>query len=198
MTKIYIKSIKQLIKNKDYELILNDNNERSDKRKNEKRAGEILLLEALKKENIEVDKKLNYQYQGTKPYLKDYPYYFNISHSGDKIILAISDQEVGVDIELIKKRRLSQNLVSMEEMSYFLQISDDDYESSVIKLWTIKEAFLKYLGTGITKLLKDVTIDDISVKLNDISARYKTFKCDNYYISVVSPQEDSYELKIEG
>ena len=36
-----------------------------------------------------------------KPYLKNGGMYFNISHSGDYVVLATADSEVGVDIEKI-------------------------------------------------------------------------------------------------
>ncbi len=40
-----------------------------------------------------------------KPYLKDYPEYkYNISHSGDMVMLAYSTQELGVDIEEIRHK----------------------------------------------------------------------------------------------
>ncbi len=195
MLKLYIGSIKKLIKVTKFDNILRENEERNKKRKDEKRAGEILLLEALSKENIIVTKPLVYEYKGTKPYLKDYLYYFNISHSSDYIVLVISDQEVGVDIEKIKKRarKLAHNIVSLEEMSSFLEISEKEYECSVIKIWTIKEAFLKYLGTGLIRSLPNVKIDDYSVKLNDDLAEYISFQHDNFYITIVAKSVKNYE-----
>ncbi len=39
-----------------------------------------------------------------KPYLNGYPnYYFNISHSGEFVVCAISNNPVGIDIEQIKQ-----------------------------------------------------------------------------------------------
>ena len=38
-----------------------------------------------------------------KPYIKNCPYHFNLSHSGDFLLLAVGDTPVGADIEKIKK-----------------------------------------------------------------------------------------------
>ena len=47
------------------------------------------------------DSQLMYGKNG-KPYLKDKSIYFNLSHSGDYVVLAVADYEVGVDIEKIE------------------------------------------------------------------------------------------------
>ena len=99
MIKIYLGKISKLIENTKYDVLLNNYDETSEKRQNEKKAGEVMLLNALLQENIIIDQPIKYIYKGSKPYLKDYPYYYNISHTEDLIVLAISNYEVFIEGE---------------------------------------------------------------------------------------------------
>ena len=62
-----------------------------------------------------------------------------------------------------------------------------------IKNWTVKESFLKLLGTGINTSLKDVKVLD-KVYLNEESANYKTFDFEENIISISYKEKD--EIKI--
>ncbi len=61
-----------------------------------------------------------------KPYLKtDVPLFFNISHSGELVVCAFSDTEVGVDVEKIGKERLAvaERFFHPEEVALLLKVS---------------------------------------------------------------------------
>ena len=62
-----------------------------------------------------------------------------------------------------------------------------------IKIWTVKESFLKLLGTGIYTSLKEVKVFD-KVYLNEESAYYKTFDFDENIISI--SYKEKAEIKI--
>ena len=85
-----------------------------------------------------------------KPYFKDYPdIRFSISHSGDLAVLAMTDTEVGIDIEEIKERNF-QPIVNR-------QFTDGEKSEAVdltgfLKVWTKKEAYLKLTGDGLSGL----------------------------------------------
>lgn len=83
-----------------------------------------------------------------KPFFPDLPQlHFNLSHSGPLVLCALSDEgEVGVDIELIKPRRprLPRYVMSDDEFSAF----DGSWEEFT-RIWTLKEAYTKYLGRTI-------------------------------------------------
>ncbi len=84
-----------------------------------------------------------------KPYLQTGPK-FNISHSGKMVAVAFSKTEIGLDIEehkMIGFEDLIQRF-HPNEQAYFLKKLD---EHAFFKIWTRKEAFLKALGTGITR-----------------------------------------------
>ena len=65
-------------------------------------AGDILVkkylskLYGVKEENIEIKKGKH-----GKPYVINLPAHFNVSHSGNYTVVAISDSPIGIDIEII-------------------------------------------------------------------------------------------------
>lgn len=73
----------------------------------------------------------------------------SISHCRQAIAVAVHHSRVGVDVESI--RRYSASLVERsfneEERRLIAEAQDKDSEFS--RLWTRKEAYLKYTGTGI-------------------------------------------------
>ncbi len=98
-----------------------------------------------------------------KPYLVDHPnIHFNISHSGDYIACAIDSSPIGVDIEQVRNYRESipKKFFTASEIKYLENCVDET--ESFYKLWTIKEAYIKYLGTGLYKPLNtfSIQIDD--------------------------------------
>lgn len=89
-----------------------------------------------------------------KPYLKDFPLvFFNLSHSKDAAILAISSQEVGIDIEWrtpSDKSSVLNRFFSLEEQEFVNLQREGDFESAFLYLWTCKESLFKYIGCGIS------------------------------------------------
>ena len=82
------------------------------------------------------------------------PVRFNLSHSGDYIVMAVtSDAKVGVDIEQIKlnARRLNiaDNFFSEPEKIWIFEATDEAKIMRFYQLWTLKEAFMKALGVGL-------------------------------------------------
>lgn len=83
--------------------------------------------------------------------------HFNLSHSGDLIVLAINErQDVGVDVE---RRRLVERvdalvhrwLTAEERSDLAKEIADGVEQSeSFLRVWSRKEARLKALGVGIS------------------------------------------------
>ena len=65
--------------------------------------GDILIREALFCDSQIRNIKFNYNAYG-KPYLINDPHiFFNISHSGDWVVCAINDCEIGIDIEKVDR-----------------------------------------------------------------------------------------------
>lgn len=69
--------------------------------------------------------------------------HFSLSHSENFAVCAISDAEIGVDIEC--PRRISSNI-----SRFTLSPSETDCPpEEILKKWVIKESFLKLTGNGI-------------------------------------------------
>ena len=104
-----------------------------------------LLCQGLKEEyNIE-NPTIEYNEYG-KPFLKDYKdIFFNISHTKHAVACVISNVEVGIDIEEVRKydKIIHDKILNDEEKEKVKE--DRDF----IKYWTIKEAVCKCEGTGI-------------------------------------------------
>ena len=100
-----------------------------------------------------------------KPYFKNYPYYFNLSHSGDYVVCAFSDREVGADIQI-------HRAANMEKLAgrYFSPAEADalgqaeDREAFFFRLWARKEAYGKLTGRGLADALeKDLWSGDTEI-----------------------------------
>lgn len=86
--------------------------------------------------------------KNNKPYIGAWRS-FNISHSGEMVVLGISDSCIGVDIE---QRRPLNYLQIINEFhpaeQEFIQRAVDPQEA-FYEIWVKKEALLKAIGTGI-------------------------------------------------
>ena len=87
-----------------------------------------------------------------KPYIEGCPYQFNISHSGDWLLLAVGDVPIGADIEKITKIR-------PKTMEKFFTLTEQERVSAngaeeFFKIWTQKESYVKFTGEGIKGVSK--------------------------------------------
>jgi len=102
--------------------------------------------------------RLEFDYnEHKKPFLKSYPKaHFNISHSGDFVLVAFSDCQVGVDIEKNKGNRLkvAKRFFTQEELDDLFAISAEKQQIDYFyQLWTLKESYMKAIGKGISMSL---------------------------------------------
>lgn len=88
-----------------------------------------------------------------KPYLKGQPWFFNLSHSDEKLVIAVSETEIGVDIELCRQRKnladLTRHCFAAEEIAYWNGLPDAQKTRAFYQFWTAKEAFVKATGRGL-------------------------------------------------
>ena len=128
-----------------------------------------------------------------KPYFENGPY-FNVSHSGQYIVMAISENEVGVDIE--------ENVE--KDMSSLVRIFNET-EAKMIKehadfyyLWCAKESLIKCFGGSVGQI-KEVP----SLPLNGLKTfkgkdyQSQTFLFDKHIISITNESKEPFEVKIE-
>lgn len=94
-----------------------------------------------------------------KPYLSEYSQiHFNYSHCRCGILCGIHSGEIGVDIENIIpfKENLVNRICHPNERSLFSGSADRARTLTVV--WTAKECYLKYLGTGIRSDLRKIDL----------------------------------------
>lgn len=110
-----------------------------------------------------------------KPLVKDIPLYVSISHSGEYAAAVASPSPVGIDIEKIRPVRLGMAAMictedEREDIFGSLNIpSDEDIEETerealslkLLRLWTLKEAYLKAIGTGLAGGLRSVSFKTV-------------------------------------
>ena len=82
--------------------------------------------------------------------------YFNLSHCKEAAICVVSNQPVGVDVEGIREYRESLVNYTMNDEEITLIKSAENHAAAFIRLWTMKEATTKLIGTGISNDLKSV------------------------------------------
>jgi len=87
--------------------------------------------------------------------------HFNVSHSGQWVVAAVADADVGVDVERIRKvpEGVAYRFFSEPEKQ-MLDGAENEIEKAHIffTLWTLKESYLKAIGKGLTKSLSSFTI----------------------------------------
>lgn len=96
-----------------------------------------------------------------KPFIADKEnIFFNISHSGDYVVCAVSDREIGVDIEKRAKARMevAGRFFHKQEVQALKAVSGDELNKLFYDYWSVKESFLKYIGTGLTRPLNSFLV----------------------------------------
>ena len=137
-----------------------------------------------------------------KPHLEGDGPHFNLSHSGQWAVCAISDQPVGVDVELPHcSMDVARRHFSPEELEGVEALPPMAQRDVLNRLWTAKEAFVKALGTGITQELDSflVRLSDqgaaLEQSLSPIPFRLHEYVPDAHRICLCTP-DDRPELEI--
>lgn len=98
-----------------------------------------------------------------KPYLTDAPeIYVNWSHSGDYVICAVADREVGIDLQKMDrepKENLIRKVLTEEEQKFYRSVPESERKKLFYQYWSVKESFLKTLGTGFYTSLQTFQVD---------------------------------------
>lgn len=101
-----------------------------------------------------------------KPYLAQNEVYFSLSHSGNWTILAVGrSQFVGVDIEVVTVTSrqdlitIAKNYYHPQEFAHLQTLAGIAQNDFFYRLWTLKEAFFKAIGTGISTGLDKITFE---------------------------------------
>jgi len=128
---------------------------------------------------------------------------FNLSHSGRFAVCALSDQEVGADVEEIGKVReaLFRRVCTLRELAAMEGLDPEHRQDRFFQLWTAKESFLKYLGTGLSRPPREVEVElepAASLSLEDRPQAVALFqrKAEGHWFAVCAPKGQAPEWKL--
>lgn len=106
------------------------------------------------REEIPFEQEMSFRYgPDGKPYLDRIPLFFSLSHSGDYVACALSDREIGVDIQQRRDcsvERLAKRFFAQEEWQWICECpGEEDRLALFCHFWTQKESFGKLTGEGL-------------------------------------------------
>lgn len=121
-------------------------------------AAAYLLLKRALKEVYGIDENPVFEYdEGGKPTIRGHAdIHFNLSHCAKAVACIVADRPVGIDVE--ETCRYKDNLAryAMNDEEYDQITHSDNPALTFTKLWTMKEALLKYTGEGLRRDIKTV------------------------------------------
>ena len=192
MIKVAYLDVGNLNLSKAYELLPKSRKDKVDKFRFDKdkklSAGAYLLLDKmLKEENItEPDFKIG---KYGKTYISNHEdIHFNLSHSGKMVLCAISDREVGADIEHIDPT-IDLNIAKhyFYNSEYVNIMNAKNPPDEFFRYWVLKESYMKYTGLGMNLQLDSFEIiieDEIKLKNDSKNLKFSLFDIENYKIAI--------------
>ena len=79
---------------------------------------------------------------------------FSVSRSRRLVLVAVSDDPVGLDIEAVPEREVAleaMQLLHERERAELEVLPEDDFVAGFVRVWARTEAFLKALSTGLAR-----------------------------------------------
>lgn len=178
-----------------YTRLINDS---IDRRNVQHNAGLDLLKEGVLREyDINVDESDIIRTELGKPYFKNHPdIFFSISHCEGLAVCLISNCNCGVDAEKIRPARdsVARRIFGNHEFDMYQSKSGSDKDIYFTSLWTLKEAFAKTDGRGISVMREAefVNSDGTSDLMHGYS--FQQFRGGSYIISLCSEGDRHFEI----
>ena len=127
------------------------------------------------------------------PFYENGPH-FNVSHSGQYIVMAVSNKDIGVDIEENNDKDMSSliRIFNEAEAKMIKEHADFYY------LWCAKESLIKCIGSSINRIKEIPALPLNGVKAFNGKQYYvKTFIEDKHIISITRLTDEPFDIKIE-
>ncbi len=100
--------------------------------------------------------------ENKKPYLKGCRnLFFSLSHSEPYAVCAFFDKEIGIDIEKLSEvsESVIKRVTTEKEYALLTKLGGEPKKEQFIRLWTVKESYVKYLGKGLSLSPGKLTVD---------------------------------------
>jgi 4'-phosphopantetheinyl transferase len=194
MIKLAYCNVENLNLKKAYDLVPKNRQEKIDyyrfDRDKKLSCGAYLLLKKLLSEENITNPHFKTEKYG-KPYIHNYEnFHFNLSHSSKIVLCAISDMEVGTDVEYNDPEidlNIAKHYFFNEE--YNSIIKSDNPADEFFKYWVLKESYMKYTGLGMNLNLDSFEIiigDTIKLRNDNKNLKFNLFDIKDYKIGIVS------------
>ena len=121
-----------------------------------------------------------------KPYLENsqkHSLFFSVTHTNEKLFIAVSNREIGIDAEE-KNREINYRAVIKKFSA--LEQADIQNKEDFLRLWTIKESVIKWLGGTLALDLKQIRLERGTVFYNDapLPVTISTLEKDEHILNV--------------
>ena len=161
---------------------------------------ELLLLHALGRccPELPLPPRIECE-EGGKPFLRDAGIHFNLSHSGDFAACALSEEDVGLDLQIpiSAQERLLRRVLTAQEREYLEYSKDRD--AAFTELWCRKESFIKATGRGLAAGLDSFCAapgrEELLYGNRRFAIRYVRFPA--FHLAVCFPAEPAQTVEIE-
>lgn len=146
----------------------------------------LAVLQARMRREQTLPFPFSYEYgeQG-KPQIVNFPKKFNLSHSGDYVVCAVGDGEVGADIQkwVPYKERTAERFFAPTEWKLLQELPASQRTELFYRLWSRKEAYGKYTGQGIGSAVGEDFSDEQNWQEKQICFRERVLE-DSYSLAV--------------
>ena len=131
---------------------------------------------------------------GGKPEVAGGGAHFNVAHSLDRVVCAISDMPIGVDVETVRpiEPDIAGRFFAAGECADILSVPESERSRRFFQIWTLKESYLKAVGAGLGMPLNSFAMeiqgDKITIRAAGSDAAAYGFRSwlwdDAYWIGV--------------
>lgn len=125
---------------------------------------------------------------------------FNLSHSHDMVVCAVSEKAVGCDIEKITdaRKHLAERFFCKEEILHLETFANTERDSEFFRLWTMKESYMKMTGEGMRLPLNQFELlmgNEVKVRRDGVidSCFIKEYKIPGYRLTVCGKEAEFAE-----
>lgn len=120
--------------------------------------------------------------------------FFNFSYSKDIVACAISDKNIGIDVEYIEQLIDNDILKLFHPVEQKYLKNCNNQNKSIIKYWNLKESYLKFLGVGLSKGLDSFFLSQRHHSLyNTSGGNQLTIK--NYTLNISSKSFANFSIQ---
>jgi 4'-phosphopantetheinyl transferase len=102
------------------------------------------------------------------------PLHFNLSHTRGMVACMLTlERDCGIDVEGIRSMKqmdgVAETVFSASELAYLANRDEASRLAAFFTLWTLKEAYIKATGLGMSAPLRQISIDPDGLRIRDES-----------------------------